>query len=164
VLGGAAWNDGGLGLGSAGGCGEFPTLSLQYTIARTCLRNRRLRFPGNANSAPEIFGRDRAFALLTRAPETNPLIKSARIAGLLSKAGKSLPSRECVVAEAVQLEPVSGANSLLAGKLTGNWHGNDADRRPSSLKRAILQEDTIKFPARKSRELGRGKQGNREGY
>jgi hypothetical protein len=87
------------------------------TMARTRLCNRRLRFPANTDSMPEIFGPDRPFAFLTPAPETNALIKSPRTTGLLSKAGKSLPPRECVVADAVGCEPVSNDYPCYQGKL-----------------------------------------------
>ena len=60
---------------------------------------------------------------------------------------------ECVVANAVAIEPVSAPNSLLTGKLTGNFAESGLTRRFSRLLRQQIQCLAEKFPTQWNREF-----------
>jgi hypothetical protein len=53
---------------------------------------------------------------------------------------------ECVVVDAGAIEPVSAPNSLLTGKLTGNFAKSGLTRRFSRLSRQQIQYLAEKFP------------------
>ena len=53
--------------------------------------------------------------------ETKPTHRTPPIRSYSPGTGKSPLERECVVADAVSIEPVSYPNSLLTGKFTGNF-------------------------------------------
>jgi hypothetical protein len=76
------------------------------------------------------------------------------MAGFLAVSGKSHGSKECVVADAVVVEPVSlPAHSLLTGKLTGNSVVPaciSGLRRPMDQRRQSL---AAKFPTHRNREF-----------
>ena len=63
--------------------------------------------------APSVGGRDRTSQYL------NPR-KCPQIAGYSSETRKRRFASDCVVADAVGIEPISASNSLLTGKITGN--------------------------------------------
>jgi hypothetical protein len=53
---------------------------------------------------------------------------------------------------AVRYEPVSGGNSLLTGKLTGNFAISDVSEAVSPRKVAVPQRLMAKFPKKNNRE------------
>ncbi len=59
----------------------------------------------------------------------------------------------CVVADAVQVEPVSTLNSLLTGKLTGNFVKIASLMRFCTLTREQIQRFAAKFPTQQNREF-----------
>src|SRR5262249_16695995 len=66
---------------------------------------------------------------------------------------KSPQLRECVVADAVPIEPVSTLNSLLTGKLTGNFVKIASLMRFCTLTRQQIQRLAAKFPTQQNREF-----------
>src|SRR6478752_3843061 len=74
-------------------------------------------------------------------------------AGLSRKVSVIRDSRDCVVADAVAVEPVSILNSLLTGKLTGNFVKIASLMRFCTLTREQIQRLPAKFPTHQNREL-----------
>ena len=60
---------------------------------------------------------------------------------------------ECVVVDAVAIEPVSAPNFLLTGKLTGNSAESGLARRFSRAASQLIQCLAEKFPTQRNREL-----------
>jgi hypothetical protein len=61
-------------------------------------------------------------------------------------------SGDCVVADAVLVEPVSNENSLLTGKLTGNFAFLGPQKPISLHETTVLQRLFTKFPTQINRE------------
>src|SRR5258706_7865708 len=81
--------------------------------------------PGTGLQSPETGSQNRRYRDLSRqqrphVPHLNPR-KCLQIAGYLSETGKHRFASNCVVVDAARIEPVSISNSLLTGKLTGNF-------------------------------------------
>jgi hypothetical protein len=81
--------------------------------------------PGTGLQSPETGGQNRRYRDLSwrqrpHVPHLNPP-KCPQIAGYSSETGKHRFASDCVVVDAPQIEPVSNSNSLLTGKLTGNF-------------------------------------------
>src|SRR5215468_7336096 len=64
----------------------------------------------------------------------------------LTRAGHGSQRPDCVAEDAVSCEPVSAPNSLLTGKLTGNFAKSGPPPRFSCLISARIQELTVEFP------------------
>ena len=60
-----------------------------------------------------------------------------------------------MVADAVQVEPVSNENSLLTGKLTGNFVKFRSALKILTAETRAIQRPPAKFPAQQNRELFR---------
>src|SRR6266478_2871299 len=60
---------------------------------------------------------------------------------------------DCVADDAVNCEPVSAPNSLLTGKITGNFAESGYPPRFSCLINARIQWLTAEFPAQRIREF-----------
>jgi hypothetical protein len=60
---------------------------------------------------------------------------------------------DCLPEEAVRCEPVSGANSLLTGKLTGNFEKFSASAPISHSIDQQIQRLAAKFPTQRNREF-----------
>src|SRR5262249_30235020 len=83
------------------------------------------------------------------------LVKSRPRVG---EAGRSLTptassSRDCVADDAVSCELVSTPNSLLTGKLTGNFANSGPQQRFSHLISELIQRLAAKFPTQRNREF-----------
>jgi hypothetical protein len=107
----------------------------------TGFRGQRLRHP-NAPRGP--------FRLSAETPR--PQI-SRPIRGISLAARKSPRPRECVVDDAVLIEPVFNPNSLITGKLTGNFSNSGLFLRFSSLINEGIQSLPEKFPTKWNREF-----------
>src|SRR5262249_13183336 len=76
----------------------------------------------------------------------------------VGEAGRSLTpaassSRDCVADDAVSCEPVSAPNSLLTGKLTGNFANSGPQQRFPHLINEQIQRLAAKFPTQRNREI-----------
>ena len=109
-------------------------------------------------------GRETEFRAQTIRPKTparynwslqrlEPERQSPPIRSYSPAARKSPQTRDCVVVDAAQIEPVSTSNSLLAGNLAGNFLKKRLRGRFSRLKRGQDQSLMSKFPAQRSREF-----------
>src|SRR5215813_7756189 len=61
--------------------------------------------------------------------------------------------RDCLADDAVSCELVSAPNSLLTGKLTGNFANSGPQQRFPHLINELIQRLTAKFPAQQNREF-----------
>src|SRR5262249_45440577 len=78
---------------------------------------------------------------------------------VLLQTGHSQQRPDCVADDAVSCEPVSAPNSLLTGKLTGNFARSGPPPRFSYLISARIQELTAEFPTQRNREFSNAYQG-----
>ena len=60
---------------------------------------------------------------------------------------------DCVADDAVHYEPVSAPNSLLTGKLTGNFANSGPQQRFPHLINELIQSLAAKFPTQRNREF-----------
>jgi len=90
--------------------------------------NRSLPGPVSVSGKRDFEARDLGSGSLPAFPpnaaKTFPMLADPRNAGLSLRLGKSLHMRECVVADAVAVEPVSASEFPATGKITGRFHPN----------------------------------------
>src|SRR5262249_34844406 len=67
--------------------------------------------------------------------------------------------RDCLADDAVSCELVSTPNSLLTGKLTGNFAVSGHQRRFPHLINGLIQRLAAKFPTQRNREFPNAYQG-----
>ena len=86
-------------------------------------------------------------------PETgDPLKRTALLAKPMN--GINAPQRpDCVADDAVSCELVSAPNSLLTGKLTGNFANSGPQQRFPHLINEPIQRLAAKFPTQRNREF-----------
>src|SRR5215470_5849235 len=77
----------------------------------------------------------------------------------LTRAGHGSQRPDCVADDAVTYEPVSAANSLLTGKLTGNFAKSGHPSEFSCSITAPIQCLTAEFPTQLNREFPNAYQG-----
>jgi hypothetical protein len=99
-----------------------PDAWLQHVIVRSF--ERRLCLPTvSVAGQPDFKARDNSAEISSTpelvSPETTHRRQSPPVRGLLAQSGKFPSSRECVVEDAVQVEPVSASNSLIPGTIQG---------------------------------------------
>jgi hypothetical protein len=92
------------------------------------------------------------------AGRARPLKRTALLAKPVN--GINAPQRpDCVADDAVSCEPVSAPNSLLTGKLTGNFAKSGLSVAISCPINAGIQCLTAKFPTQQNREFSNAYQG-----
>src|SRR5262249_645409 len=86
------------------------------------------------------------------ARRARPLKRTALLAKPMN--GINAPQRpDCVADDAVSCELVSAPNSLLTGKLTGNFANSRPQKRFPHLINEIIQRLAAKFPMQRNREF-----------
>jgi hypothetical protein len=113
--------------------------------------------PGTGLGSPETSSKNRRYRDLSRqqrphVPHLNPR-KCPQIAGYSSETAKHWFASDCVVVDAVRCEPVSNPNSLITGKLTGNFAKFSPMRRFPFPIGTQIQKLTAEFPARLNGEF-----------
>ena len=88
---------------------------------REAAERRRLCFPGNGILRPETNTPNRSPRFHYQFAEAVCLRESPQIRAYLAATGGPPVAWDCVVADAVGIEPISYPNSLVTGKFTGNF-------------------------------------------
>ena len=119
--------------------------------------------PGTGLRTPETIGAKRPAKTNCAVPETKCAHATRQLAGYLTNLRNTRFARECVVADAVRIEPVSTSNSLRTGKLTGNFADSGLSRRFLVSIDKEIQSLASKFPMQKEQGIFRTVTGMRTG-